>query len=73
MRTMVAALSLVVALTACNRRANESGAGDANDRSGVDTNVTSTRVMDTTVVKADTNIDVDTTKKTDHGKDAKGQ
>jgi hypothetical protein len=40
--------------------------GVNNDRTGVDTMVKSGTVKDTTVVKADTNIDVDTTKHTDH-------
>ncbi|MBA3659214.1 MAG: hypothetical protein H0W67_06415 [Gemmatimonadales bacterium] len=70
MRTMFAALSLVLALSACDKKAgNESG--NVNDRSGTDTNVTSTTVKDTTIVSADTNIDVDTTKSTDHGPAAK--
>jgi hypothetical protein len=42
-----------------------------NDRSGTDTAISSETVKDTTVIQADTSIDVDTTKKTDHAEDAK--
>jgi hypothetical protein len=73
MRTKLIALTAAIVLLGCNRPANrESGALDTT-RTGVDTNIQSTRVKDTTVVKADTSVkvDVDTTKKTDHGKDAK--
>jgi hypothetical protein len=71
MRTKLVALTAAIVLLGCNRPANrESGSLDTT-RTGVDTSVQSTRVKDTTVVKADTSIDVDTTKKTDHGKDAK--
>jgi hypothetical protein len=72
MRTTLAALVALVALAGCNPKGNrETGAVSDRDRSGVDTAISSTKVKDTTVVKADTNIDVDTTKKTEHGKDAK--
>jgi hypothetical protein len=73
MRTKLIALTAAIVLLGCNRPANrESGALDTA-RTGVDTSISSTRVKDTTVVKADTSVkvDVDTTKKTDHGKDAK--
>jgi hypothetical protein len=69
MRNLLAALSVLALLTACQRRDTETGA--QRDREGTDTAVTSTSVKDTTVVKADTNIDVDTTKKTEHGKEAR--
>ena len=42
-----------------------------HDRSGVDTLVESETVKDTTVVTADTSIDVDTVKKTDNIEDKK--
>jgi hypothetical protein len=66
---LAAALAVVALLGGCNRPADrETGALD-RDRSGTDTMVQSSRVKDTTVVKADTNIDVDTVKHTDHIKD----
>jgi|GEM_PF-2429054 hypothetical protein len=73
MRSRLIALTAAIVLLGCNRPANrESGSLDTT-RTGVDTSIQSTRVKDTTVVKADTSVkvDVDTTKKTDHGKDAK--
>ena len=66
MRTMIAVGSLLVALTACGPRANRE-TGNA----GTDTSITSTTIKDTTVVTADTSIDVDTVKKTDHADTAK--
>ena len=72
MRTTLAALVALMALAGCNPRNNrETGAAGDTARTDVDTSISSTRVKDTTVVKTDTNVDVDTTKKTDHGKDAK--
>ena len=62
--SMIAAFGAIVISTACK-----------NDRDttskGVDTLVTTTKVRDTTVVKADTTIHVDTVKKTNHVPDAK--
>jgi len=62
--SMVAAFGAIVAVNACK--------GD-NERTtkGVDTMVTSTKVRDTTVVKSDTTVHVDTVKKTTHVPDAK--
>jgi hypothetical protein len=62
----------IVALAggACKPADRDTGAVD-NDRSGTDTVVQSETVKDTTVINADTSIDVDTTKKTDHAEDAK--
>jgi hypothetical protein len=64
--SMVAAFGAITASTACK------GNGDTTAK-GVDTMVTTTKVpvRDTTVVKADTTIHVDTVKKTDHISDAK--
>ncbi len=49
----------------CKEADHDTGAVD-NDRSGVDTVVQSETVKDTTIVTADTSIDVDTIKQTDH-------
>ena len=69
MLKQLAGLLAIVALSgACRETDRETG---ARDRSGVDTLVESETVRDTTVVEADTNIDVDTTKKTEHKKEAK--
>jgi hypothetical protein len=63
---LAAGLAVVAVLGACERPANrETGTAD-QDRTGMDTMVESSRIKDTTVVKADTNIDVDTVKKTDN-------
>jgi len=73
MRKQLAALLAIVALSgACNNpdRDRDTGAVD-NDRSGTDTVVQSETVKDTTVITADTSIDVDTVKKTDNIDDAK--
>jgi hypothetical protein len=73
MKKIVAALAVVALLGACDRRADhDTGAvNDDNDRAGVDTSIKSSSVKDTTIVKADTNIDVDTLKKTDNIKKSK--
>ena len=66
---LAAGLAVLALVGGCNRPADrETGAAD-RDRSGTDTMIQSSRVKDTTVVKADTNIEVDTTKQTDHIKD----
>jgi ABC-type uncharacterized transport system auxiliary subunit len=62
---LAAALAVMALLGGCQKRDTDTGALD-RDRAGVDTVVQSNAVKDTTVVKADTNIDVDTLKKTDH-------
>jgi hypothetical protein len=67
---LAAALAVMALLGGCEHKDRDTGAMD-RDRSGVDTVVKSSAVRDTTVVKADTNIDVDTLKKTDHVEDAK--
>jgi hypothetical protein len=64
---LAAALAVATLLGACEHKDRDTGAvGNERDRSGVDTVVKSGTVKDTAVVKADTNIDVDTLKKTDH-------
>lgn len=56
----------VVALSgACREADRETGSLD-NERSGVDTIVESETIKDTTIVSADTTIDVDTLKHTDN-------
>jgi len=71
MFTRLALIGSLALLAACdqNRDAGrETGAAD-EERSGVDTAISSTRVADTAVVEKDTTIDVDTLKKTDNLKD----
>ena len=71
MLKQLAVTLVVVALAgACKPADRDTGAVD-NDRSGTDTMVNSETVKDTTVVQADTSIDVDTTKQTDHADEAK--
>ena len=60
-----AGLVLVALLGGCTEGDRETGAADG-ERSGVDTMVQSSTVKDTTIVTADTSIDVDTVKQTDH-------
>ena len=64
---LAAALAMMALLGGCQKRDTDTGALD-KDRAGVDTVVQSNTVKDTTVVKADTNIDVDTLKHTDNTK-----
>ena len=64
---LAAALAMMALLGGCQKRDTDTGALD-RDRAGVDTVIQSNAVKDTTVVKADTNIDVDTLKKTDNTK-----
>jgi hypothetical protein len=70
MSKIAAALALVALVGGCQKRDADTGALD-RDRAGVDTVVQSSSVKDTTVVRADTSIDVDTIKKTDHIDDKK--
>ena len=66
MKKLAAALAVVALLGACERKAaDDTGALD-RERSGMDTTIRSSSIKDTTVVKADTSIDVDTVKKTDN-------
>ena len=62
---LAAALAVLALLGGCAKKDTDTGAMN-NDRTGVDTSVKAGTIKDTTVVKADTNIDVDTLKKTDH-------
>jgi hypothetical protein len=68
MRKQLAVVLTMAALAgACNERARDRDTGALdNDRSGTDTIVQSETVKDTTVVEADTSIDVDTVKQTDN-------
>ena len=70
LKQLAVALAVVAVAGACKPADRDTGAVD-NDRSGTDTIVQSETVKDTAVVQADTNIDVDTLKKTDHAEDAK--
>jgi hypothetical protein len=66
MRKQLAVLLAIAALSgACREADRDTGAVD-NDRSGADTIVESETVKDTTIVTADTSIDVDTVEKTDN-------
>jgi hypothetical protein len=59
MKTLLAGLALLVSLTACeNRNARDTGRVDA-----ADTSFTTRTTQDTTIVTADTSVDVDTTVK----------
>lgn len=72
MNKLIAALAVVAVLGGCDRKDadRDTGALD-HDRSGMDTTVHSSTIKDTTIVKADTSIDVDTVKKTDNIDDKK--
>jgi hypothetical protein len=70
LKQLAVALAMLAMAGACKPADRDTGAVD-NDRSGTDTAVSSETVKDTTVIQADTSIDVDTTKKTDHAEDAK--
>jgi len=62
---LAAALAVLALLGGCQPRDRDTGALD-RDRSGTDTSIRSSSIKDTTVVKADTSIDVDRVKKTDN-------
>ena len=66
MKKLVAALAVVALLGACDRKADHDTGALDHDRSGMDTTIKSSSIKDTTVVRADTSIDVDTVKKTDN-------
>jgi hypothetical protein len=70
LKQLAIALAIVALAGACKPADRDTG---AVERSGADTVVRSETVRDTTVVEADTSIDVDvdTTKKTEHAEDAK--
>jgi hypothetical protein len=66
----LAALLSIALVAGCeNRRADTETAEADGERTGVDTVITTDRIQDTTVVRADTSIDVDTIKATDHIED----
>jgi hypothetical protein len=60
MKTWLAGVGVLVVLAGCDRRE-----GREVTRSGTDTIIRSATVKDTTVVRADTAVDVDTVRKTD--------
>jgi hypothetical protein len=70
---MLKQLAVVLALVALSGGCREAdrGTAAAGDRDGADTMVTAETVKDTTIVTADTNIDVDTVKQTDNIEDKK--
>lgn len=68
---MAALLSLALVAGCEDRRSDAETAEADGDRAGVDTVITTDRIEDTTVIRADTSIDVDTIKATDHIKDDK--
>jgi ABC-type uncharacterized transport system auxiliary subunit len=63
---LAAALAMMALLGGCQKRDADTGALDKG--AGMDTSIQTNSVKDTTVVKADTNIDVDTLKQTDNAK-----
>jgi hypothetical protein len=71
MRKQLAAIMAIVALSGACREADRDSGAVNEDRAGVDTLVESETVKDTTVITADTTIDVDTVEKTDNIEDAK--
>lgn len=71
MRKQLATLLTLVALSGGCRPADRDTGSLDNDRSGTDTMVRSETIKDTTIVTADTSIDVDTVKKTDNIDDNK--
>ena len=70
LKQLAAALAIMALAGACKEADRDTGAID-NDRSGTDTLVHSETVKDTTVITADTSIDVDTVKQTDNIDDKK--
>jgi hypothetical protein len=71
MRKQLAFLLTVAALSVgCKEADRDTDTGAVDARDGADTTVTSETVKDTTVVTADTSIDVDTVKQTDNIDDA---
>jgi hypothetical protein len=69
-KQLAVALAIVALSGACREADRDTGAID-NDRSGTDTLVQSETVKDTTVITADTSIDVDTVQQSDNIDDAK--
>jgi hypothetical protein len=69
MREQLAAILAIVALSGACREADRDTGAVNEDRAGVDTLVESETVKDTTVITADTSIEVDTVEKTDNIED----
>jgi hypothetical protein len=66
MRKQLMAVVAIAALAGgCREADRDTGAVD-NERSGADTLIESETIKDTTVITADTSIDVDTVEKTDN-------
>jgi hypothetical protein len=66
MRVTLATIAALALLGACERKDDDTGARMDNERSGTDTLIQSETVRDTTIIRADTSIEVDTLKKTDN-------
>jgi hypothetical protein len=64
-KQLAAGVAILALLGGCKKADHDTGALK-DDRAGMDTVVKSGTVKDTTVLKADTNIDVDTVKHTEH-------
>ena len=72
MRKQLAWMLAVAALSVgCNQADRDNDTGAVDNRDGADTTITSETVKDTTVITADTSIDVDTVKQTDNIDDKK--
>ena len=67
-KPLAVGLVIVAFSGACREADRDTGAVD-NDRAGADTLIESETIRDTTIVTADTSIDVDTVKKTDNIED----
>jgi hypothetical protein len=65
-RELAAGLVAMALLGGCKARSNQDTGALRSDTAGVDTSFKSGSVRDTTVVKTDTNVNKDTTKKTEH-------
>jgi hypothetical protein len=61
MRTWLGAFGVLALLAGCDRRHDQEAT-----RSGIDTVIRKSTVKDTTIVRADTSVDVDTLRKTSH-------
>jgi hypothetical protein len=64
-KRLTAVLAIVALSGGCGDADRDTRAAD-NDRAGADTMIESETIRDTTIVTADTTIDVDTVKKTDN-------
>ncbi|MDQ2674033.1 MAG: hypothetical protein M3Y40_05205 [Chloroflexota bacterium] len=66
MQTKLAVLLLLALTAGCENRRADADDDETGERTGVDTVITTDKIQDTTVIRADTSIDVDTVKDTDH-------